>query len=64
MSTTMLPAAGYAKRMATQVSVDQRVEKLCEAIGYGPGDVELARYVAGLEARIAELEKKVGTKND
>jgi len=53
----VLPVAGYQKPQAARVSIDERVTKLCEAIGYGPGDVELARFIAGLEARIVELEK-------
>jgi hypothetical protein len=40
----------------SRASLDERVAVLCEAIGYGPGDVELAKYIAGLERRIAALE--------
>jgi hypothetical protein len=66
MATTVaLPAAGVAQRlathaqmMATQAAIEKRVEKICEAIGSGPGDVAVARYIAGLEVRIAELEKR------
>jgi len=57
----VLPVAGYQKLQTTRVSIDECVAKLCDTIGYGPGDVELARFVAGLEARIVELEKCLAT---
>lgn len=56
MSTAAaLPAPPAVQRF----SINRRVEKLCEAIGSGPGDIELARYIATLEARIVLLEQRL-----
>ena len=53
MANTILSAPPVPQSRA---DFDARVAKLCEAIGSGPGDVELAKYIAGLERRIVALE--------
>jgi hypothetical protein len=47
----------------SRASLDERVAILCAAIGYGPGDVELAKYIAGLEVRIGVLEDALYTRD-